>query len=320
MNNDFAQNQMEILKDIQSSYSEGRLIPFIGAGFSKNIDEKYADFEGFINILGEDIGSPTLYKDFNSDPLQASEYYILKKGEEELEKENAKTTGDKKKDIFFAGKRKIIEKMKDIFDHSYEKSKWIQHNILVNKFEIIYTTNWDGTLEKANNKNIEPVYTKSHLKSLWNANHKIIKFHGHYTGPDTGPDAGPNTESLIVCQTDYLKRISEENPFDIKFKNDLLHNDFVFLGYSFSDPNIILMLHQVLMMISDVYPEHRTNVFWIATEPFTDKRIEILQKRMDIKPYFLLFDIDKNTSPNFITGDTRMNKVREKMRDFLNYL
>ena len=88
MDNDFAQNQMEILKDIKSSYSEARLIPFIGAGFSKNI-QGYPDWDGFIIKLSQKLvpEQPDYLKKIMGDNrLQSVEYFmmsqIIKEGRE----------------------------------------------------------------------------------------------------------------------------------------------------------------------------------------------------------------------------------------------
>ena len=68
-----------VITDIKDSYSKGILIPFIGAGFSQNI-EKYPSWNGFIRILEKDIGIKLL-KIFNNNYLEATEYYILVAGD-----------------------------------------------------------------------------------------------------------------------------------------------------------------------------------------------------------------------------------------------
>lgn len=302
-----------ILQKIKESFDKKTLIPFIGAGFSKNIDKKYTDYEELINSLGADIGIKKLYNSFNKQPLEAMEYYILRKGEKEWEDGNVKLTQNKGEDIFIAGKRKFLEKLKEIFTDKYKARKWELHDLVVKKFSIIYTTNWDDILEKSRRKKSFVIYSKSHLKEsskeTKNRYVKIIKFHGDYRSPET--------ESLIVCQYDYLKRICEENPFDVKFKNDLLHYDFLFIGYSFNDPTITLWLNQIFTMMSDVYPEHKTNIFWIAIEHFSDRRIELFKKRYNILPYFLLFDEYRKHPRKKKVND---KDVKKEMKKFLDYL
>ena len=54
MNNQLADVQAEISTNITSSYKDDRLIPFIGAGFSKNIRD-YPGWKKFIAELEKDI-------------------------------------------------------------------------------------------------------------------------------------------------------------------------------------------------------------------------------------------------------------------------
>src|SRR5574341_336308 len=106
MDKKIEESQKDILDAMQKSYGKKRLIPFIGAGLSRNIDQKYVNFENLINVLGNEIKVPSLYDNFHKNPLRASEYYILKKGEQALKNGRVKKTGNEKEDIFLAGKKK----------------------------------------------------------------------------------------------------------------------------------------------------------------------------------------------------------------------
>lgn len=276
---------MSVINDIKDSYNKGELIPFIGAGFSENIDG-YPNWQKFIKILEDDINNKLslnpriIYYDiFGDDPLETTEHYVWTMGDWSIKE---KSNGFP--EPFQEGKKILLGKLKDLFSqHQYNHSKWSIHDKLVKKFnKTIYTTNWDDTLEKALNKNLEPIYRPAQFRTVKTQPY-IIKFHGHYEDKDDKAFG----ESLIACETDYLKRISEENPFDIKFKNDLLHNDFLFIGYSFNDPNVKLVLYQI-GEIMNRYKVPR-KIFWLSSEYSDDKRVEMLTHR-DIKPYFLLTD------------------------------
>lgn len=278
---------MSVIDDIKDSHIKGDLIPFVGAGFSENIDG-YPNWQKFIKILEADINiklspNPSIvyYDIFGDDPLEAAEHYVWTMGDWSIKRAGSKFVALKP---LKEGKKILLNKLKYLFSqYQYDSSKWNVHDKLVKKFnKTIYTTNWDDTLEKALNNNLEPIYRPEHFRTI-KTQPSIIKFHGHFK------DKKDFGESLIACETDYLKRLSEENPFDIKFKNDLLHNDFLFIGYSFNDPNVKLVLYQIgeIMNRYKVQPKDKSNIFWLSSEYSDDKRVEMLTHR-GIKPYFLL--------------------------------
>ena len=213
---------MSTINDIKESYKKGKLIPFIGSGFTTNIDD-YPQWYDFIMILENDLRdnfsiNANLLSIFKNNYLEATEYYVWASGNFLLTKGYAKS---RPHDPFIEGKLQLLGKLKELLS----KQKYDASNSLINKFrDTIYTTNWDDTLEKAHDSNLPPIYKLENFRTV-DKGPFIIKFHGHYEDY--------TAESLIACETDYLKRISEENPFDIKLKNDLLHKNFLFIGYSF---------------------------------------------------------------------------------------
>ena len=62
-----------------------------------------------------------------------------------------------------------------------------------------------------------------------------MKFHG-----DFDDDA-----SLVLTETDYFNRLAFDSPLDIKFISDALGKTVLFVGYSMSDMNIRLLLHNL---------------------------------------------------------------------------
>ena len=281
---DFNDSQKEVLENMQKAYNPNkRLIPFVGAGFSKNITG-YPDWTDFIKQLGEKI-SCDLNALFKNNNLEACEYFIWEKAEI-LEKADILSEND---DHFTEGKKKLLDFIKQIATNNERNSnnnqEWALHDKLVSKFDYIYTTNWDNTLEQAvpnPHKEVKPFFTQIHLSDVEYGKNSIqvIKLHGSYQDIDA--------ESLIACQRDYNQRIIKENPFDIKFKNDLLHNNFFFIGYNFGDPNILLMIDLIQQMTQYIPQKKKVDLFWLSTEPFRDQRVELLKKSMKVKTYHLL--------------------------------
>jgi hypothetical protein len=256
-------NRSSVKEQIIDSYKRDRLIPFVGAGLSKNIDG-FPDWDEFIVKLKQDlvnqkiIDADSIGFDSLRSPFEKTEFYVrevgwqLCKGEEYKDKVlNAKEL-DK---IYKKGRKELLKKIKEILSPKknkkakYNKDKWAIHNLLVQKFsgKKIYTTNWDLVLENSRSKCREKV--------------NIVKYHGDYR----------KSFDIVACETDYMNRMSKDTHLDIIFKSDLLQNDFIFLGYSFRDPNIKFNLYQLREVINAARISYAAKIdlgkiFWITNE------------------------------------------------------
>lgn len=126
MNKQESTKKKKIFGKIQDCYKKGTLVPFIGAGFSSNI-QGGPTWKDFIKKLSKDLGKKEdfLLEEFKKGQnayLRASEYYICKKGKEAFQ-----------------------EKLRYTFRNIRygQDDQWNIHNILVNldKIPLIYTTN-----------------------------------------------------------------------------------------------------------------------------------------------------------------------------------
>src|SRR4051794_23148920 len=113
------------------------------------------------------------------------------------------------------------------------------HKLIVElDFPTIYTTNYDRNLETAfdlHNKAYAKITNAKQMADAPDGVTHIVKYHG-----DFDDDA-----SLVLTETDFLDRLSFESPLDIKFRADALARTILFIGYSMSDPNIRLLLHDI---------------------------------------------------------------------------
>ena len=292
---------MSVLQDMRDSYGKECLIPFLGAGFSKNIPG-YPDWEEFIQKLEDELDEDTgfLFNNFNNDMLEATEYFILKMSE----RYRASNMSEERK--FNKAKLKLASLIRDSFRNiKYNESQWALHNRLIKakKINQYFTTNWDNTIEiscKKNNISYEPIIfpydfkkyaaKKSEKKSEGgsslerNQHVQIIKFHGD----------SEEAETIIACETDYYERMTTISSLDIKFKNELLYHDFLFLGYSFRDINVKYILYQMNILIEQISPKYRPIIFFVSLDKTTSARMELFKERRGIYVFYLFELLDRD--------------------------
>lgn len=251
----------EVLEEIRKSYKKKKLIPFIGAGFSRNIKD-FPGWNVFIKELTDDLPDEdkecipkgkTLRDVFGKDNPRATEYYVYKMGDMKIRKHDSDPS---LRDVLKEGKTVLEKKLEDKFDDvkyndedPKEQKGWRVHRkfIELKNFETIYTTNWDQTLEEVNNKVLrkqeqyEAVFTCNMLNNFLWAGHKrlLIKYHGDYRFG----------WSLVASESDYFHRLMHPNMMDIRLFHDLLNYDFLFMGFSFEDVFIRLTIHQANDML-----------------------------------------------------------------------
>jgi len=314
--------------EIINSYQiKKRLVPFIGSGFTRNI-ESYPDWNDFVAILKAKLKlSASEGKAFDNLPnnLEKTELFVRREGKKKAKNYNASTYSEYK-EIYKKGRKSLLTEINSIFDKSknqFDTAKWSTHSLLVQKFpKIIYTTNWDDTLER------DELYTITGLSPKPNyafskegdddGNPRIIKYHG-----DASDDG---EEMLVACLTDYHRRMTFTNCLDIKFKSDLLRYDFLLLGYSFTDPNIHLMIHQLSEIVATTNEtiggnQLNTKIYMVVLEEPDDLRVNLLRDTFsNLKVYHLLDNNDYIIDPATNKSTPIPINVKNKMEQLLNSL
>lgn len=125
----------------------------------------------------------------------------------------------------------------DLPDRAVRESRI--HSALVElDFPLIYTTNYDHLLERAfalHGRRVNKIVTANDIARIDPALPTIVKFHGDLDEP----------RSLVIAETDYFRRLALQEPLDIKLLADAFGRPILFVGYSFSDVNLRLLLYRM---------------------------------------------------------------------------
>ncbi|MEP6601729.1 MAG: SIR2 family protein [Nitrospirota bacterium] len=204
------------LQTLRHLRNDGKLIPFVGAGLSKPLG--LPSWGDLINQIGEELGyDPEVFK-CNGNELQLAEYYVETKGS-------------------IGPLRSVMDREFNPTDEQIQTSR--AHGALVEmKLPLIYTTNYDGIIERAFELKGRPCYTIASIDDIASApsaGTHVVKFHGTFS----------DDSSLVLTESSYFERLEFESAMDIKLRADTLGCSLLFLGYSFSDVNVRFMLYKL---------------------------------------------------------------------------
>jgi hypothetical protein len=203
--------------ELARAVKERRAILFAGAGLSMNVG--LPSWQEFIDRMARELGLDT---DNLLGPAVSyhtlAEYYRIKQGS-------------------IGALRSWMDRNWKVSDQKVRASK--MHALLVDlDFPIIYTTNYDRNIEAAfaaHRRDFVKVANARDIAKMREGVAQIVKFHGDFDDDD----------SLVITETDYFNRLAFDSPLDIKFRSDALGKTVLFIGYSMSDMNIRLLLHNL---------------------------------------------------------------------------
>ncbi|KAA9327239.1 hypothetical protein F0P96_18575 [Hymenobacter busanensis] len=213
--------KQKFVKDFVKHLFDGDAAIFAGAGFSAGVG--FVNWRELLREIAEDID---LDIDIENDLISIAQYHTNKKG-----------------------RNKINQKILDEFSHQAKPS--INHDIIARlPIATIWTTNYDTVFEEAYrtaSKRADIKHANLHLSlSLAKKDVTIYKMHG---------DVHHSTEAIIT-KYDYEKYHLTHQPFITALSSDLITKTFLFVGFSFTDPNLDRILSRVRMYFDDNYKNH----------------------------------------------------------------
>lgn len=208
MSKDDYREEKRILRD---AMLEKRLVVFVGAGAS--IDSGLPSWGKAIEIIADKLGLKSTVLDY----MKIPQYYYNKYGNKEY-----------------------VQLMRTIFKFKEDLPVCdVQRNIVRLNTHTIITTNYDNLIEKAAQENAEfiQVISKDNSLPYRSAEKEIIKMHGDF-----------ENENFVLREDDYLHYSENFKLIGAYVKSLIATNVVLFIGYSFSDPDV----KQIFTWVKDI--------------------------------------------------------------------
>ena len=194
-----------IPKPLLNDFVKNRVIPFVGAGFSKNADIPAGLSMPDWNEIGKLVAAEITGYDYNNNAIDALSYY---------------------EDLY--SRTKLVEfLMKEL--HFGKIQPGATYKAFCELFTgTICTTNFDSLLEDEMillHRPVSVIVTKDRLTIGNEDESKIIKLHGDFNHPD----------KMVITENDYDMYIERNPIFATYIANLFITNTMLLIGYSFDD-------------------------------------------------------------------------------------
>ncbi|MFC3862142.1 SIR2 family protein [Deinococcus antarcticus] len=147
-----------------------------------------------------------------------------------------------------------------------------------------WTTNYDGLIERSlddENRSYYAIYqSKQFLTPNRKTSARIFKMHGDITHPT----------DVVITREDFERYYSTHSSFISALAGDLVTNTFLFLGLSFTDPNLFYVLSRLLVDYDDSPRPHYAIMKRFSRDEFeTEKDYEYALIRQNL----MVDDLDR---------------------------
>lgn len=210
-------NLLGFKKRYVKAIQDGNAAIFAGAGLSR--------ISGFVNwkeLLRDLAEAIDLDVDRESDLVEVAQYYCNEKG----------------------GRAYINDAILNRFVKDSVDNKNI-HLLAEMPIHTYWTTNYDSLLETILQEHQRKVDIKcspsSLATSLAGSDVTLYKMHGDYRSP----------EECVVTKDDYEMYNEKRQLFTTALQGDLVSKSFLFIGFSFEDPNLKYILSRIRVLLNE---------------------------------------------------------------------
>jgi len=212
----------EFIKEYVKAISEGYAAVFAGAGLSSG--SGYANWRELVRPFAEEI---KLNVDIENDLVSIVQYYSNEHG----------------------NRASINQKILNEFTNDAKHNENIE--ILTRlPIQTYWTTNYDELLEeslKHNNRKIDIKITQNSLgTNIYDRDAIVYKMHGDIRSPS----------EAVIIKDDYEIFENKRPLFRTALQGDLISKTFLFIGFSFEDPNLDFILRRIRLLLGESVRDH----------------------------------------------------------------
>ena len=199
----------QLVKQYVGAIRNGHAALFVGAGLSRA--GGFVDWKGLLRGCAEEIG---LDLDREYDLVAVAQYYL---------------------NLHTNNRAGLSQVLRDEFDRH---GVYTENHELIGRLPVptVWTTNFDTLLEQGYaraGRNVDVKSADAHIAIPKKRRDVVLyKMHGDITRLD----------EIVICKADYERYARDHPVFQTTLEAELVAKTFLFLGFSFADPNLNYML------------------------------------------------------------------------------
>ncbi|PQJ12632.1 hypothetical protein CJD36_002500 [Flavipsychrobacter stenotrophus] len=218
----FSREVEAFIKEFVNDLTEKNAAIFAGAGMSRGAG--YVDWAELLNDIAEEIG---LKIKIENDLISLAQYHFNERG----------------------GSAGLIKKILREFSEEVEPTE--THKILARlPISTYWTTNYDTLIEDSLKQAFKVVDVKHEIDQLTSTRPKrdvvVYKMHGDVH----------HSSKAIITKAQYETYYATHAPFVTALSGDLVSKTFLFIGFSFTDPNLDYVLSRLNYQFGAIKKQH----------------------------------------------------------------
>jgi len=235
----FTSQQKSFINEFVTEINNGDAAIFAGAGLSAQ--NGFVNWKGLVQNLASEIG---LDVEKETDLATVAQYYCNS-----------------------FNRSKINDK---IINEFTTLKKGSDNHQIISRLEIdtFWTTNYDKLIEKTledDGKIVDVKIVKEHFaRYIKKKNAVVYKMHGDKDSP----------HEAVLTKDDYDYYNTKRELFSTALRGDLLSRKFLFIGFSFDDPNLDFILSRIKILLEEHTPNHYCFFKEIDESKYTTKSPE----------------------------------------------
>ncbi|MCL2387135.1 MAG: SIR2 family protein [Defluviitaleaceae bacterium] len=255
----------EFKREYSKAVSDGYAAVFAGAGLSRS--SGYVDWKELVRPLADDIN---LDIDKEYDLISIAQYHVNEK----------------------RNRNAVEQRILNEFTQEVSENENVK---IITRLPIstYWTTNYDELIEnslKANNRKADIKIDQESLAiNIYDRDAVVYKMHGDVRSPKTA----------VITKDDYEMYQLSRPLFRTALQGDLITKTFLFIGFSFTDPNLNYVLSQIRGLLGESSRQHYCLMKKIVISDYDDKSkydYEVIRQKLrieDLRRYgILVVEID----------------------------